>query len=137
VFGTHNHENTLVVERHEKLFRYIFGILNNKKCFVYKIGGVENHIHIILSLHPMVSLSGLIKDIKLATSDWIKKEKIFSNFNGWQKGYGAFSYSIDAKEKLIEYVENQVQHHETKTFREEYLELLKMHRIEYDEKYLE
>ncbi len=135
VFSTRSHENTLTIKEIEKLYHYIFGILKNKKCFLYKIGGVENHIHIIMSLHPTVSLSGLMKDIKLATSDWIKKERIFPYFNGWQDGYGAFTYSIDAKERLIEYVNNQVEHHKKKTFREEYKELLKEHGIEYDERY--
>ncbi len=111
VFSTRSHENTLAMKELEKLYHYIFGILKNKKCFLYKIGGVENHIHVIMSLHPTVALSGLMKDIKLATSDWIKKERIFPYFNGWQDGYGAFTYSIDAKERLIEYVNNQVEHH--------------------------
>jgi len=119
----------------EKLYHYIFGILKNKKCFLYKIGRVENHIHVIMSLHPTVALSGLMKDIKLATSDWIKRERIFPYFRGWQDGYGAFTYSIDAKERLIEYVNNQVEHHKKKTFREEYKELLKEHGIDYDERY--
>jgi len=135
VFSTRSHENTLAMKELEKLYHYIFGILKNKKCFLYKIGGVENHIHVIMSLHPTVALSGLMKDIKLATSDWIKKERIFPYFNGWQDGYGAFTYSIDAKERLIEYVNNQVEHHKKKTFREEYKELLKEHGIDYDERY--
>jgi len=101
VFSTRSHENTLAMKELEKLYHYIFGILKNKKCFLYKIGGVENHIHVIMSLHPTVALSGLMKDIKLATSDWIKRERIFPYFNGWQDGYGAFTYSIDAKERLI------------------------------------
>ena len=136
VFSTRSHENTLNMKKIEKLYHYIFGILSNKKCFLYKIGGVENHIHIIMSLHPTVSLSGLMKDIKLAASDWIKKERIFPYFNGWQDGYGAFTYSIDAKERLIEYVNNQVEHHRKKTFREEYKELLNEHGIDYEERYL-
>ncbi len=135
VFSTRSHENTLKSKELEKLYHYIFGILKNKKCFLYKIGGVENHIHIIMSVHPTVSLSGLMKDIKLASSDWIKRERIFPYFNGWQDGYGAFTYSIDAKERLIEYVNNQVEHHKKKTFREEYKELLKEHGIDYDERY--
>ena len=136
VFGTKDHEYTIVLKDREKLFKYIFGILNNKKCFLYKIGGIENHIHIIFSLHPTIALSGLIKDIKLATSDWIKREELFPNFRGWQDGYSAFTYSIDAKSKLIRYVDNQVEHHKLKTFKEEYRELLKEHGIEFDDKYL-
>jgi hypothetical protein len=66
----------------------------------------------------------------------IKDNGIFRNFNGWQDGYGAFTYSIKEKDRLIEYVKNQQEHHKKITFREEYIALLKEHGIEYDEKYL-
>ena len=77
-----------------------------------------------------------MKDIKLACSEFIKKEGIFPQFNGWQVGYGAFTYSFKDKDKLIEYVKNQEEHHATKSYIEELIELLKEHGIEYDEKYL-
>ena len=93
-------------------------------------------MHIITHIHPSVALASLVKDIKLASSEWIKRKKTFPKFNGWQDGYGAFTYSIKEKERLIEYVKNQKEHHATKTFREEYIELLKEHGIEFDEKYL-
>ncbi|MBI2967323.1 MAG: transposase, partial [Bacteroidetes bacterium] len=66
----------------------------------------------------------------------IKNKNLFPEFAGWQDGYGAFTYSVEAKERLIEYVKNQEEHHKTKTFKEEYIELLKEHGIEFDEKYL-
>jgi hypothetical protein len=72
----------------------------------------------------------------MASSVYIKENKLFSNFNGWQEGYGAFTYSIKEKDTLIEYIKNQEQHHAIKTFGEEYLELLKEHEIVFDEKYL-
>lgn len=74
--------------------------------------------------------------MKIASSIWIKKENIFPDFNGWQDGYGAFTYSINDKDRLIEYVKNQREHHKMKSFKEEYTELLKEHGIEFDEKYL-
>jgi hypothetical protein len=77
-----------------------------------------------------------VKDIKLAVSDLIKEEKIFPQFTGWQEGYGGFTYSISAKDNLIEYVKNQKEHHKKVSFREEYISLLKEHGIEFDEKYL-
>lgn len=103
---------------------------------MYQIGGIEDHVHIITHLHPSVSLANLVKDIKLASSEFIKTNKLFKNFNGWQSGYGAFTYSIEAKENLINYVKNQEQHHKIKSFKDEYLEILKEHGIDYDEKYL-
>jgi len=136
VFSTWSHERTLTENRSEELYKYIAGILKNKKCHLYRINGIEDHLHIVTHIHPAVALSGLIKDIKLASSQWIKAEKIFKNFNGWQEGYGAFTYSIKEKDILIEYVKNQKEHHRKKTFIEEYIELLNEHGIEFDEKFL-
>ena len=104
---------------------------------MYRINGVEDHIHIITHLHQSVALAFLVKDIKIASSMFIKEQGLFPKFDGWQDGYGAFTYSQDAKDNLIEYVKNQEEHHRTKTFQEEFVELLKEHGIEFDEKYLE
>ena len=135
VFGTKNHARTLSGDR-EVLFRFIAGILWNKKCRVYAINGVENHLHILIYLHPSIALADLIKDIKIASSKFIKEQKCFRDFEGWQVGYSAFTYSQDRKDILINYIKNQEEHHRRKSFREEYLELLKEHNIEYDERHL-
>lgn len=136
VFSTKYRERTLSPENRSNLYAYISGILQNKKCHPYKIGGVEDHIHIVTHLHPSIALAGLVKDIKLASTVFIKSENLFPNFNGWQDGYGAFTYSIAAKENLINYVKNQEEHHREKTFIEEYIKLLNEHDIVFDEKYL-
>lgn len=122
--------------RRDDLYKYISGILENKKCHLYRIGGIEDHIHIVTHLHPTVSLSSLVKDIKLSSSEYIKQNKLFPNFNGWQEGYGAFTYTIKQKDVLIEYVKNQEEHHKVKTFEEEYLEFLKEHEVDFDRRYL-
>jgi REP element-mobilizing transposase RayT len=93
-------------------------------------------MHIVTHIHPTLSLASLIKDIKLAGSDYVKKKCLFSKFSGWQDGYGAFTYSIKEKDRLIEYVKNQEEHHKTITFRDEFIKLLNEHGIEFDEKYL-
>lgn len=136
VFSTKNAEKTLKQENSEKLFRYIWGIFKKKKCKLYQINGTENHLHIVTHIHPSVSLSSLVKDIKVSSSYWIKQENIFPNFIAWQNGYGAFTYQISQKNILINYVKNQREHHRIKTFEEEYIELLNEHEIEFDEKYL-
>jgi len=136
VYSTKNREQSLIHPGREELFRYICGILKNKKCHLYQIGGVSDHLHIITHLHPSIALADLIKDIKLASTDHIKKINLFPLFNGWQDGYGAFTYSIDAKENLIAYVKNQEEHHRKKTYIEELKELLQEHKIEFDERYL-
>ncbi len=137
VFSTKKRERTLTKENRPELFKYIWGILKNKKCHLYRLNGVEDHLHIVTHLHPSVALADLIKDIKIASSDYIKGRRLFEHFGGWQDGYAAFTYSIEAKNNLIEYVINQEEHHKKKTFREELIDLLKEHRVEFDEKYLE
>ena len=136
VFSTKMRKKTLIAEQRKELFKYTWGILKNKKCHLYQINGIEDHIHILTHLHPSISLADLIKDIKVASSTFIKKEKIFPNFNGWQDGYGAFTYSIKQKDVLIEYIKNQEIHHKKKTFKEELVELLEEHNVDFDERYL-
>ncbi len=136
VFSTKDKKPTLLEENQEKLYRYIWGVFKNKKCRLYRINGVEDHLHILTHLHPSIALSDLVKDIKLSSSEFIKKEMIFPKFNGWQVGYGAFTYSFEAKDRLINYIKNQKEHHKKVSFREEYIALLKEHGVEYEERYL-
>jgi putative transposase len=135
VFSTKQREQVLEKEKRPELFKYVWGILNKSNCHLYRLNGVEDHLHIVTHLHPSVSLADLVKN-KIASSGFIKDNGIFKHFIGWQDGYGAFTYSIKEKSRLIEYVKNQEEHHKTITFMDEYIELLKEHEIEFDEKYL-
>ena len=136
VFSTKNREHTLTKPGREELFSYISGVLKNKNCHMYQIGGVADHLHIITHLHPSIALASLVKDIKLASSEHIKTNRIFPLFNGWQVGYSAFTYSFDAKANLVGYVKNQEEHHQANSYKEELVRLLEEFSIEYDEKYL-
>ncbi len=136
VFSTKNREKSLLKQNRELLFRYIWGILKKKECQLYRINCVEDHIHIIISLHPKIALADLIHDIKLASSKTIKNENLFPEFSGWQDGYGAFTYHISLLYTLIEYVKNQEEHHKTESFPDEYKRLLKEFKIDFDENYL-
>ena len=136
VYSTWNREPTLNTNSSEELYKYIWGILKNKKCHLYRIGGVSDHLHILTHIHPIVSLASLVKDIKLASTEHIKNKNLFQYFNGWQGGYAAFTYAFKDKDKLIEYVKNQEAHHRVKTFKEELIDLLTEHGIEFNEKYL-
>jgi REP element-mobilizing transposase RayT len=136
VFGTKKRQKVLDLKRIDKLYAYIVGILREKNCFVYRIGGTEDHIHIVCHLHPMVSLASLIKDIKLASNKFIYKTGLFPGFTNWAPGYGAFTYHINAKERLIAYVKNQQEHHRKRSSTEELKALLEEHGVKYDDKYL-
>ncbi len=104
---------------------------------MYRIGGIEDHIHIVTDLHPSIALADLVKDIKLGSTSFIKEKQIFPEFRGWQGGYAAFTYSQEAKTNLINYVKNQEKHHKNIGFRYELKYLLELHGIEFDEKYLD
>lgn len=108
----------------------------NKQCFLYCMNGVEDHVHIVISLHPSIALASLVKDIKVSSTLYIKEKKLFKDFSSWQSGYGAFTYTVKEKDRLIAYVKRQEEHHRKKTFLQEYEELLREHSILYDEKYL-
>lgn len=136
VFSTKNRIPTLTKNNRDQLFKYIAGVIKNKNCQPLQINGVEDHIHILTHLHPSIALSDLIKDIKLASTSYIKEEKLFPNFNGWQNGYGAFTYSVKELDVLVRYVQNQEEHHQKKTFQYEYIKILERHSINYDERYL-
>ena len=136
VFSTMNRQPVLHHENRPELFKYISGIIKNKKSHLYRINGVEDHLHIITHLHPTIALSDLVKDIKVASSMKIKEAGWFKHFHAWQEGYGAFTYSIKEKDRLIEYVKNQEEHHKKFPFRDEFIDLLIEHQIEFDEKYL-
>jgi len=136
VFGTKNRHPCIPLEHEEELYKYIWGIIKNKNCHLYRINGMPDHLHIFSDLHPSISLSDYVKDIKLASSDWMKKQEKFSGFTGWQNGYGAFTYSIREKDMIIEYVKNQKEHHKNESFYDEYKRLLIENGIEFDEKYL-
>jgi len=136
VFSTYNREQTLLKPEREELYKYIWGVLKNKNCHLYQIGGIADHLHIVTHLHPSVALASLVKDIKVASSEHIKALDLLPLFNGWQSGYGAFTYAFKDKDRLIAYVKNQEKHHKTDSYKEELFSLLTEHEIEFDEKYL-
>lgn len=136
VFGTKHRKSCLKKDNRDELYKYIWGILNKKNCHLYRINGVEDHLHIFTHIHPSISLSNLVKDIKLAFSYWIKNNKIFPMFSGWQDGYAAFTKSDNDKDKVINYIKNQEEHHRKKSFKEELQVLLQEVGIEFNEKYL-
>lgn len=137
VFGSKDYTPFLSTENEPMLFAYIAGILKNKACHSYIVGGASNHIHIITHIHPTVALSLAVKDIKMASHKIIiENSKLFSHFPGWQVGYSAFTYNISSKVNLIRYVENQREHHKVLSYKEEIIHLLKEHSVDFIDEYL-
>lgn len=136
VFGTKFRKPTISQQHGEELYKYIWGIIKNKNCHLFRINGIEDHIHIMSDLHPSICLSDYVKDIKVASSIWMKGSGKFPGFEGWQDGYGAFTYSIREKDMIINYIKNQKEHHQTESFYDEYKRLLIENGVVFDEKYL-
>jgi putative transposase len=119
-----------------QLYQYIHGIISHHTHKVLAINGMPDHVHILIGLRPTQSVSDLVQIIKANSSKWINEEKFLPIKFEWQAGYGVFSYSKSQIEIIIDYIHNQENHHRKKTFREEYLGLLKTYDIDYDELYV-
>ena len=136
VFSTKNRERVLSAGRRDELFRYIAGVIRKHDCHAYCAGGYEDHVHILTHVRPTLALADLVKDIKVASSSWISKEKVFPNFTHWQDGYAAFTVSHAEKDRVVEYIQDQPEHHRRFSFHEELRRFLLEHRVEFDERYL-
>lgn len=119
VFRTKYSENTINQDYSQELYNYIWGIIKNKNCHLFRINGTENHIHVLSDLHPSVSLSNFIKDIKVASNKWMKMSGNFPNFKGWASQYCAITYSYKERDTIIEYIKNQQEHHKVISFKDE------------------
>ena len=136
VFCTYRRENTLPLEHHEELYRYIWGIIKKRNCVLYRINGTENHIHILSDLHPSIALADYVKEIKTATNFWTKASGKFPDFVSWAEGYCAITYSYQDKEKIVNYIKKQKEHHKKELFENEYRSILIEAGVDYDEKYI-
>jgi len=136
VFSVQNRECIILKTWKDELYRYITGIVQNNKHKLLSINGMPDHIHLLIGQRPNQSISDLMQDIKGSSSKWINEKRFVRGKFSWQEGYGAFSYSKSELPMLINYINNQEEHHKKKTFKEEYLDLLKEFEIDYDERYL-
>ena len=123
-------------ELRKTLYAYMAGVLKNLGSPALKIGGVEDHVHMLCRLTRTGTLSDLVRDLKRDTSKWIKENGRGLEGFGWQLGYGAFSISPSHVEQLIQYIENQEEHHRAETFQDELLRLLTKYEVMFDERYL-
>ena len=134
VINTHGREMTLPLTSCDRLYHYIGSVVTNSQSTLYAINGIENHIHLLINLHPSVRLSDLIRDIKLSTSQWIKQNKdVFPQFAGWGKEYGAFTYALRDKEMVENYIKRQREHHQRESFENEYRKHLTNAGIEWND----
>ena len=136
VFSTKNRFPFLNQDIRAKMHAYLAGIAKNLGSHVYVVNGTADHVHLVCELPRIISLSKFIENIKKNSSIWIKRQdRKFQKFY-WQRGYGAFSVSKSKLATVIQYVQNQEQHHRGKSFQEEVIEFLNKYEIEYKEEYL-
>ena len=136
IFTVKGIENFLPSQHNEELQKYIRGIVEKRKSILVAINNTPDHVHILISLNPNCSISKLIQEIKSISTKFINDNKWIKGKFQWQKGYGAFSYSKSHIENVKKYIEEQQRHHQSRTFREEFIDFLEKFRIEYDDKYL-
>ncbi len=135
VFRTKHGENAIPEQHEKELYAYIMGIISNKKSKLYRIGGVANHIHMLVDIHPTFAVSDFMKELKEYSSKWLKANPNFPEFEGWAVSFAAFTYNLNDKQTIIDYIKNQKEHHKTVSFEEEYRNFLIENGIEIDERY--
>lgn len=136
VFAVKGRDSLIEKTWKDELYKYIIGIVQNKGQKMLAINGTSNHIHFLIGLKPNCCLSDLVREIKKSSNTFIKEKK-FTKFQfQWQEGFGAFSYSHSALNNIIQYIQNQEEHHKKKTFKDEYLDFLRKFDIEFKEEYL-
>jgi REP element-mobilizing transposase RayT len=136
VFAVKGRQNLIRAEIREDLHKYITGIITNRDQKLLSIFCMPDHSHLLVGLKPSISISDLVRDIKAGSSKFINYKKLIKGKFSWQEGFGVFSYSRSQIDTVIKYIQNQEKHHYKKTFKEEYVELLKKFEVEYDTKYL-
>lgn len=135
VFRTKYGKNTIPPIHEKELYAYIMGIIENKKSKLYRIGGTENHIHLLIDLHPTFALSEFMKELKEYSSKWLAKNPNFPDFEGWAVSFAGFTYNLNDKQTIINYIKNQKVHHKAVSFEEEYRQFIIENGIEIDERY--
>ena len=136
VFAVKGRECVIHTSWEEELYKYISGIVRNKGQKMLAINGMPDHLHFIIWMKPSCCLSDLVREIKKSSNDFINEKKFLKYKFSWQEGYGAFSYSHSALDNVIQYVNNQKEHHRKISFKEEYKEFLEKFEVEFREEYL-
>ena len=136
VFSTKNRRPLIEPALQERLWPYLGGIARENGMTALEIGGVRDHVHMLLSLPSTLSVAKALQLIKGGSSKWVHESFPEHALFGWQVKYGAFSVSVSQLDKAIRYVKNQPEHHRKLTFQEEFVAMLKKHRLNYDPRYL-
>ena len=136
VFAVQNRISLVHPSWKDELYKYLSSIAAKYDHKVLQINGMPDHIHLLMGFRPTQALADLMKELKEDSSKWINARGFVNGKFNWQAGYGAFSYSRDQVPRVIRYIQNQEMHHKKQSFLEEYEELLRIHKIDYDKRYI-
>ena len=136
VFSTKSREPFIDADLAPRLYGHMGGILRNTGSVLLAIGGVADHVHLLVSLGRQSCIADLVRDVKSNSSGWVHETFPDRTRFAWQSGYGAFTVSKSVIERVKAYIAVQEEHHKKETFREEYLRFLREHGLEYDERYV-
>lgn len=136
VFAVSSRQSLIKPAFQEDLYKYITGIVRNQGQKLISINGMPDHIHILIGLKPAIALANLVRDIKADSTAHINKQRWVHGSFSWQEGYGAFSYGHSQLDTIIRYIQNQQKHHERRSFKNEYLSLLRKFDIAFEDKYV-
>ena len=136
VFAVHGRESLISNKWEEDLYKYITGIVQKKEQKMLAINGMPDHIHFLIGMKPSCCLSDLVREVKKSSNTFMNDNNMMRSRFQWQEGYGAFSYSHSALDKVIACIGNQKEHHKNKTFKDEYIGFLKKFQIEFKDEYL-
>ena len=136
IFSTKDREPVLVDEWRDELFQVLGGATNNLGCQSLIVGGVADHVHLLIQLSRTISIADAVGKIKSTSSAWINQTRGLSTDFHWQGGYAAFSVSQSNVEAVREYIRNQPEHHQAESFKDELRNWLRRYEIEWDERYL-
>ncbi len=136
IFAVQNRESLIEPAWKHELYKYFTSIIQNASHKLIIVNGMPDHVHVVIGMRPIQSLSELMKHLKGDSSKWINEKGFVKGHFQWQEGYGAFSYSRSQLPSLIRYVENQEVHHQKKTFLQEYKAFLEKFEVPYEEQYL-
>jgi putative transposase len=136
IFSTKGRGQFIIPEIRNELLHYMRGIIKGEGGVLLQAGGTADHIHIIIRLKPVHSLSEMMRKIKGNSSKWINEQNRLKHKFAWQEGYGAFTVSESRIPAVIRYAREQEIHHKKQTFKDEFIRILKQHRVAYDERYI-
>jgi REP element-mobilizing transposase RayT len=136
VFSTKDRQPLLGASIRPALHAYLATVTRNAGCECYRVGGVANHVHLAIRFSRTLTIADLVEELKTSSSKWLKTQSPELSSFSWQRGYGAFSVGPSDLEALRAYIDNQEEHHRTRTFQDEYRAFLTKYGIEFDERYV-